>query len=150
MFSIRRSRAEEVDSLVQIWRRAVDATHDFLAPADRAAIDVEVQQLFPTVPIWVAVDQADRPFGFMIMSEREIQALFVDPGAHRRGAGRLLVEHAIKLCDTLTTDVNEQNVQAVRFYERLQFVRTGRSPKDHKGRSYPILHLRLQRPGQAH
>ena len=150
MFSIRRSRPEEVDSLVMIWRRAVDATHDFLASADRAAIDVEVKQLFPTVPIWVVVEEADRPIGFMIISGGEIQALFIDPDAHRRGAGRLLVEHAIKLCDTVKTDVNEQNVQAVRFYERLQFVRTGRSPKDHQGRSYPLLHLRLQRTGQAH
>jgi GNAT superfamily N-acetyltransferase len=37
----------------------------------------------------------------MIMSGGEIQALFIDPDAHRRGAGRLLVEHAIKLCDTV-------------------------------------------------
>ena len=149
MFSIRPSRPEEVDSLITIWRRAVDATHDFLALDDRAAIDVEVQQLFQTVPMWVAVDEADRPVGFMILSGGEMQALFIDPASHRRGVGRLLVEHAIKLCDTLSTDVNEQNVQAVGFYERLQFVPTGRSPKDHQGRSYPLLHLRLKRTGQA-
>lgn len=150
MVSIRNSRPSEVDLLVTIWRRAVDATHGFLALSDRAEIDTEVQRLFPAVPMWVAADENDQPVGLMIMSGSHMEALFIDPSAQRRGIGRLLVEHARKRNGTLTTDVNEQNLQAVRFYEHLGFVRTGRSPHDHQGRLYPIVHLRLQTSEQQH
>ena len=44
---IRSSRPDEVDRLVEIWRRAVDATHHFLTPADRLAIEAEVRAFFP-------------------------------------------------------------------------------------------------------
>jgi putative acetyltransferase len=37
--------------------------------------------------------------------------------------------------------VNEQNAQAVGFYEHLGFQRTGRSDKDSQGRPYPLIHL---------
>jgi putative acetyltransferase len=41
----------------------------------------------------------------------------------------------------MTTDVNEQNAQAVGFYEHMGFTRTGRSPLDGQGRPYPLIHL---------
>jgi len=43
---------------------------------------------------------------------------------------------------TTTTDVNEQNSQAVGFYGKMGFKRTGRSPVDDQGRPYPLIHLR--------
>ena len=39
MLTIRRSRPEEGERVIESWRSAVDATHDFLAPEDRLAID---------------------------------------------------------------------------------------------------------------
>jgi putative acetyltransferase len=42
----------------------------------------------------------------------------------------------------MTTDVNEQNGQAVGFYKRMGFTATGRSPLDGQGRPYPLLHLK--------
>ena len=41
----------------------------------------------------------------------------------------------------LRVDVNEQNVRAVGFYERLGFRQIGRSPLDSAGMPYPLLHL---------
>lgn len=143
MVTIRRSRRTEVEALLAIWRRAVDASHFFLLPADRIAIDAEVKQLLPEMPMWVAADDSDRPLGFMILSDAHLEALFVDPDVHGRGVGRRLVEHALAQSRPLTTDVNEQNPKAIGFYERLGFVRTGRSSQDGQGRPYPLLHMRL-------
>ena len=42
-----------------------------------------------------------------------------------------------------TLDVNEQNPQAVGFYEHEGFVVAGRSPVDDAGRPFPLLHMRL-------
>jgi putative acetyltransferase len=141
MFTIRRAQAGEGDRIVEIWRAAVDATHDFLSTGDRAAIDAEVCAFLPHAPLWLAVDGKDRPLAFMLLDSGQMEALFVDPAVHGRGIGAALVRHALALHPGLTTDVNEQNGRAVGFYERLGFRRTGRSPCDGQGRPYPLIHL---------
>ncbi len=54
---------------MDIWRRAVDATHDFLAPHDRAAIEDELSIFLPQVHLSLAVDHTDNPLGFMFLHE---------------------------------------------------------------------------------
>lgn len=138
----RLARADEADRVLAIWAAAVDATHHFLAPADRDAIGEEVAAFLPGAPLWVAVAGDGPPMGFMLLDGAHIEALFVHPDARGMGAGRALVLHALSLHDSVTTDVNEQNAQAVGFYERMGFARTGRSALDGQGRPYPLLHLR--------
>ena len=77
----------------------------------------------------------------MALSDGTMDALFIDPAYRGRGVGRRRVEHALMLSPILTTDVNEQNGQAVGFYQRLGFVETGRSATDGQGRPYPVVHL---------
>ena len=55
--------------------------------------------------------------------------------------GKWLVEHALMLAPRLTTNVNEQNEQAVGFYKKMGFKVTGRSEVDDLGKPYPLLHL---------
>ena len=55
--------------------------------------------------------------------------------------GKLLIEHALTLAPKLTTNVNEQNEQAVGFYQKMGFKVTGRSETDDLGKPYPLLHL---------
>lgn len=138
---IRPSRPEEGELAVAIWRRAVDATHHFLSPADRLAIDALVCGFLPQVPLWLAVDEQDRPLAFMHIDAAHLEALFVEPACHGQGVGAALVRHALALHPGLTTDVNEQNPQALGFYEHLGFRRTGRSARDGQGRPYPLVHL---------
>lgn len=139
---IRRARPQDGARAVAIWAAAVDATHDFLAPADRAAIGREVAAFLPAAPLWLAVDDDDRAQGFMLLDGAHMEALFIDPGQRGTGIGRRLVEHALTLHPAITTDVNEQNAQAVGFYRHLGFVPTGRSARDGQGRPYPLIHLR--------
>jgi putative acetyltransferase len=143
MLKLRASTPADGERVVQIWRDAVDATHDFLSIEDRAAIDAQVQTFLPQAPLWLAVDDQDRTIGFMGLSGSHIDSLFIDPAHRRTGVGRRLVGQALGLNSILTTDVNEQNDQAVGFYRRLGFVPTGRSSTDDQGRPYPLIHLRL-------
>lgn len=140
--TLRFSRPDDGDRIVAIWRGAVDATHDFLSAEDRAAIEAEVQGFLPQAPLTLAVDGDDVPLGFMLVDNGHMEALFIAPEARGQGVGRTLVEAALAETPTLTTDVNEQNEQAVGFYERLGFVSTGRSALDGQGRAYPLVHLR--------
>ena len=140
---IRRSIAADVPVLLDLWRRAVDATHHFLTPEDRAAIDTLVaKQYLPAADLLVAVDEADRPIAFLGGSGNTIDALWVDPSVHGLGVGSRLVEEFARGIDgALLVDVNEQNEGARRFYERRGFRAIGRSPVDDAGRPYPLLHL---------
>ena len=98
----------------------------------------------PTAPLWVAVNKQDEPVGFMLLTDKHMDALFIDPDVRSSGVGKRLVEHALLLAPNLTTNVNEQNEQAIGFYLKLGFMVTGRSEKDDSGRPYPLLHLRYQ------
>lgn len=142
--TLRPSRATDDDALVDLWRRAVDATHDFLSAEDRQAIDAEVAGFLPHAPLVVAVDDQDRPQGFMLIDGSHMEALFIDPDVRGTGIGRQLLLHAVARHPQLTTDVNAQNAQAVGFYQRMGFTETGRSPLDSQGRPYPLIHLRHQ------
>ncbi|MBF5005865.1 acetyltransferase [Diaphorobacter caeni] len=142
MTSIRTSRPEDGERAVEIWRRAVDATHHFLTETDRQAIDAMVSDFLPQAPLWLAVDSSNCPLAFMLVDNGHMEALFVDPEHSGKGIGAALIRHGLSLHPSMTTDVNEQNTQAVGFYERMGFQRTGRSPLDGQGRPYPIIHLK--------
>ena len=144
MYTLRTSRPEDCTALVDLWRRSVDATHHFLSAQDRMAIDAEVCGFLPHAPVTVAVDENDKPRGFMLIDGTHMEALFIDPDVRGTGIGRQLLQHGLSLHGALTTDVNMQNSQAVGFYQRMGFVETGRSEEDSQGRPYPLIHLRYQ------
>lgn len=144
-FTIRMSRSGDGDRVVTIWREAVDATHHFLTPEDRRSIDELVQQFLPNTALWLPVDDSDLALGFMQLDGSHMAALFIAPAFHGIGVGRALVEHALSLQPSITTEVNEQNGQAVGFYGRMGFTQIGRSSTDDDGRPYPLLHLQLRR-----
>lgn len=128
---------------MQIWRSSVDATHDFLAPADRDTIEKNLAgSYFPQVRLTVA-ELDGRPVGFAGTAEGDLVMLFVHADARGRGVGGALLAHTIADQGVRTVDVNEQNGQAVGFYARKGFVVAGRSETDGDGRPYPLLHLAL-------
>jgi putative acetyltransferase len=132
----------DVPRALAIWRAAVDATHGFLTPEDRAEIDAMVaEQFLPNAPLWLAED-ADGIQGFLVMDGTMIDALFVDPAMHGRGIGTALVAHALKLAPGATVEASEQAANALPFYLACGFEITGRAETDPQGRPYPLVHLR--------
>lgn len=139
--TIRRVRAGEGARVVEIWRGAVDATHHFLSAEDRQALDVLICGFLPAAPLWIAADADDHAQAFMLIENGHMEALFVDPAMRGHGLGAALVRHALAEHPQLSTDVNAQNAQALGFYERMGFRRTGWSEHDGQGRPYPLIHL---------
>ena len=138
MIEIRESRPSDAADLLRIWRDAVDSSHDFLTPGDRAAIEPLVADYVASTPLQVAcIDGAC--VGFMGVSGRKIDSLFIDPRAQGLGVGRQLTARVPLPAEV---DVNEQNLKAAAFYRHLGFEVTGRSPRDDQGRPYPLLHMR--------
>lgn len=138
MPEIRDSRPSDAAELLRIWRDAVDLSHDFLAPDDRAAIEPLVADYVASTPLQVATANGAIA-GFMGVTGQKIDSLFIDPRAQGQGVGRALTERVPLPAEV---DVNEQNAKAVAFYRHLGFEVTGRSPLDDQGRPYPLLHMR--------
>ena len=148
--SIRNLRPADRPGLLEIWERSVRATHHFLTDADIIELRPHVADALESgaVDWWVLVPPSDIPVGFLGFVNPTVEALFIDPDHFRRGAGRQLLAHAEALAtEPLAVDVNEQNPEAVRFYEALGFRVIGRSPVDSEGRPFPLLHL--LRPGRV-
>ena len=133
--------AAEYPQLVEIWRSAVRATHDFLAEEDFARIESNLASVyFPAVTLAVA-EREGRAVGFAGVAEGSLEMLFVADEARGTGVGTLLLQHVIEHLAVTRVDVNEQNSGAHGFYLSRGFVQTGRSELDGDGRPYPILHL---------
>lgn len=108
MFTIRPSRPDEGERIIEIWREAVDATHHFLSSEDRIAIEREVGSFLPQAPLWLVVDQDDCPLAFMFIDDGHMEALFVEPSSHGQGIGAALVRHCLTLHPSMTTDVTSK------------------------------------------
>ncbi|WP_344334464.1 acetyltransferase [Brevibacterium salitolerans] len=129
--------------LVQIWRSAVDATHDFLSARDRDAIEARLASAyFPHVRLHVA-ELAGEAVGFAGTADGSLEMLFVDAGHRGRGIGGALLAHVLRTEAVTRVDVNEQNAEAAGFYAYSGFRVVGRSEFDGEGRPYPLLHMEL-------
>ena len=133
----------EYPELVEIWRSAVRATHDFLGESDFERIEANLSSAyFPAVSLLVA-DTDEGPVGFAGVAEECLEMLFVADAARGHGVGTALLNETIVRYGVKKVDVNEQNVGALGFYRSQGFVQVGRSELDGDGRPYPLLHLEI-------
>jgi len=91
MIRLRSSKPDDAAELLQVWRNAVDSSHEFLTPEDRVAIDPLVADYVASAELLIAT-RNDRPVAFMGVTGQNIDSLFIDPSAQRIGIGRLLTD----------------------------------------------------------
>ena len=94
---VRLARPDDREPMLELWERAVRATHYFLEAKDIAALRplVAEELASDTLEWWVlATSEDDTPVGFLGFANDAIEALFIDPAWHGRGEGRRLVAHA--------------------------------------------------------
>ena len=133
-----------IGELTTLWRASVEATHDFLSPADVECIAEYVPAALSEVPLLAVARNADgAALGFAGADDDRLEMLFVAPGARGRGVGTALLAHATRQWNVRLVDVNEQNPAARGFYEHRGFRVIGRSELDAQGDPYPLLHLEL-------
>ena len=134
---------ELVEQLVGVWERSVRTSHTFLSETEIAEIKPFVPQALTGVETLVVAEGDDALVGFMGVQDGRLEMLFLDPEVRGRGLGRQLLEHGIAHLGVTELTVNEQNPQAVGFYEHLGFKTYRRTETDEEGRPYPLLYMRL-------
>ena len=140
---IRKIDTTDYPRLAEIWDSAVTHTHDFLKKEDFLYYKERVPSYFPHVALF-GLEQENRLAGFIGIAAGNIEMLFVDNDYRGKGIGRRLVSYVVREFGVDRVDVNEQNVQAVGFYERMGFRLRAKSESDGEGKPYPILHMQLQ------
>lgn len=125
-----------------LWRRSVEATHGFLAPADVDRIAERVPAALEGIEaLAVAQGQDGRPLGFAGIQDGSLEMLFVDPAQRSQGIGRALLRFATEEAGARRLEVNEQNPQARRFYEHCGWRVVGYRETDDDGEPFPLLEM---------
>ena len=143
-FSIEKYSDKYRNQVLDVWEKSVLATHNFLKPSDFKEIKQLVQTFnFNDFEVY-CLKQNDEIAGFIGLAERKIEMLFFSPEYIGKGLGRKLADFAISELKADKVDVNEQNTNAVKFYEKLGFKTYERTEKDDQGKEYPLLRMKLE------
>lgn len=139
-------------ALTSVWRRSVDATHGFVLKKHLDEFEAIVPEALLAVPVLFVAEVfvednvgggALVPAGFAGTDGESLEMLFVDAVYRGCGIGGHLLAAAMAE-GVRTTTVNQENAQAVGFYEHAGFVTTARCEHDPMGLPYPILTMRLR------
>lgn len=87
--------------------------------------------------------QKDEFAGFIGVAEQKIEMLFLAPNYIGKGLWKKLTNFAFSTLRADKVDVNEQNTNAVKFYEKIGFKTYERTEKDDQGMEYPLLRMKL-------
>ena len=71
-------------------------------------------------------------------------SLFLNPALRRQGYGRKLVQKGITEYGVSEVTVNEQNPEAIKFYEAMGFRTYKRTDRDEQGGPYPLYYMKLE------
>lgn len=135
---------ELIESLVNLWEASVRATHLFLSDPEILQIKTYVPQALLGVERLIIAEDGQRlPMAFMGTADQRLEMLFLSPEQRGKGLGRTLLEYGIQHYDIRELTVNEQNPQAVGFYQHLGFKTYKRTERDEEGEPYPLLYMRL-------
>ncbi|HBO23609.1 MAG TPA: acetyltransferase [Providencia sp.] len=136
--------ASNYDEIIQVWESSVRATHDFITEQNIQDLKIAIkEQYLPNLAVFVAVDETQKIIGFIGTDENRLEMLFIAPNNRGKGTGKQLLHYAINQLGITEVDVNEQNPQAVGFYQHMGFIQYARSEIDGEGNPFPILHMKL-------
>ncbi|MCB9480357.1 MAG: GNAT family N-acetyltransferase [Desulfobacteraceae bacterium] len=144
---IRPAEKSQFEEITAVWENSVRATHDFLSDEDINELKPKIlNNYLPNVKhLYVYVSFFNEVVGFIGVNDDNIEMLFIASWGQGGGIGKSLVEYAISEHNVKRVDVNEDNIEALGFYEHLGFKVVSRSPLDGEGKPFPILHMELKK-----
>ena len=119
------------------------ASHLFLSEAEIQEIKAYVPQALTGVSHLLVAERAQgQPVAFMGIEGPRLEMLFLSPAERGAGLGRQLLEYGIRHYHLQELTVNEQNPQAVGFYQHMGFETYRRTDCDEQGGPYPLLYMK--------
>ena len=144
IYEVEKRTAQLLTSLLDIWEGSVRATHHFLSDAEIDRTREYVPQALTGVkhPI-VAKNDRGAPVASMGTEQSRPEMLFLSASERGKGIGTRLLQYGVQNYGIREVTVNEQNPQAVGFYEHFGFQTYKRTDLDEQGDPYPLLYMKL-------
>src|SRR5699024_7337338 len=110
-FKIEKYTDKDREQILNVWEKSVLATHDFLNPIDFEEIKKFLQTFnFNDIEVY-CLKQNDEVAGFIGLTKRKIEMLFLSPKYIGKGLGKKLTDFAFSELKANKVDVNEQNTK---------------------------------------
>ncbi len=143
LYEVSQREPQLICQLTTIWEDSVRATHLFLSEAKIQTIKAYVPQALTGVSRLLVAERAPgQPVAFMGIEGPRLEMLFLSPAERGAGLGRQLLEYGIRHYHLQELTVNEQNPQAVGFYQHMGFETYRRTDCDEQGGPYPLLYMK--------
>lgn len=132
-----------IQNLLNVWESSVKATHLFLSDDEIKNIKQYVPRAILEIPILVvAKNEAGNPIGFMGISDKSLEMLFIEDKSRGFGIGKMLLNYGMENYSVNNLTVNEQNPLAQGFYEHMGFRVYKRTELDEQGNASPLLYMK--------
>jgi len=143
LYEVTQREPQLIHQFTAIWEDSVRATHLFLSEAEIQKIKAYVPHALTGVSHLLVAERAQgQPVAFMGLEGPRLEMLFLSPAERGAGLGRQLLEYGILHYDLQELTVNEQNPQAVGFYQHMGFETYRRTDCDEQGGPYPLLYMK--------
>ena len=143
LYEVTQGEPQLIHQFTAIWEDSVRASHLFLSEAEIQEIKAYVPQALTGVSRLLVAERAPgQPVAFMGIEGPRLEMLFLSPAERGAGLGRQLLEYGILHYDLQELTVNEQNPQAVGFYQHMGFETYRRTDCDEQGGPYPLLYMK--------
>lgn len=143
-FKIERYNDNYRQQVLSVWENSVLATHNFLTSSDFEEIKDLVKNInFNDFEVF-CLTRGSAVIGFIGVADKKVEMLFLDPNFFGQRLGSKLLDFSIRQLNADKVDVNEQNQNAVNFYQKFGFQTFERTEKDDQGRNYPLLRMKLE------
>lgn len=141
---IRPATPEDFDRMVEIWLQASLIANNFVNSSFWQNNSEQLRNHFlPASENWVYCENSCTE-AFLSLKHDNLAALFVAPALQGRGIGRMLLEHAKSLRQSMTLAVFEANSRSVRFYTRNGFAVVQSQKDPQSGHNELIMHYTAQ------
>lgn len=143
LYEVTQREPQLIHQFTAIWEDSVRATPLFLSEAEIQEIKAYVPHALTGVShLLVAEKMPGQPVAFMGIEGPRLEMLFLSPAKRGAGLGRQLLEYGIRHYHLQELTVNEQNPQAVGFYQHMGFETYRRTDCDEQGGPYPLLYMK--------
>jgi putative acetyltransferase len=140
----------DYSEIIRVWELSVRETHDFLPEDYLQELKTLLPAILPQIPdlfVWKTTNGSIA--GFTGVVNKKVEVLFIHPAKRGQGIGKKMMDFCINELHADKVDVNEQNTQAIGFYQRLGFEQVGYQEKDALNRNFPILLMELRHTNET-
>lgn len=126
---IRKFEKKDINAIMRIWKNENIRTHNFISKEYWENNYKYVKDILPDADIYVYILD-EQIVGFVGLNNNYVEGIFVDVNNQHKGIGTALLDKIKEYKESLTLSVYKKNVNAIKFYEKNNFIITGENTNE--------------------